>query len=88
MDFNIYDDHLQKLNVTKEIVDEEQSSTKYGKRIFTKDYIQKYEGQFLYNNFHGQGKYTWISPDGNGNNYSLDEQLNMSFVVSFPNYTH
>lgn len=65
MHFNVCDEYLH-INVNKRIEKTEGLRTKYGEHVFDKDLIQKYEGQFLYNNIHGQGKYTCISPDGNG----------------------
>lgn len=68
MAFKVYDSVSEILNVAEHERDEEGENglrTGYGVHIFTRDYIQKYEGQFLYNNIHGQGKYTWLTGDGN-----------------------
>lgn len=70
MDFQVYNDISQILNVAIQEDDEDTNDnklrTKYGKHTFTRDYVQKYEGQFLYNNIHGKGKYTWTCQNDKG----------------------
>lgn len=46
--------------------DETDFCTGYGEQRFLRDYLQKYEGQFLHNNLHGEGKYTWLLKNSHG----------------------
>lgn len=65
-----YDYVSEELNVTQQEFegdeDEADLVSGYGEQRFLRDYLQKYEGQFLYNNLHGEGKYTWLLKNFDG----------------------
>lgn len=89
-EFNVFDIISRTLAVAKHENDDDDKNsnlrTGYGNHIFTRDYIQKYEGQFLYNNIHGQGKYTWLCKDGNGKYDDFLKNLSVIYVYFVTGY--
>lgn len=80
MAFKVYNSISQILNITKHaddeaVNDDEEASNKlrtgYGMHVFKRDYVQKYAGQFLFNNLHGQGTYVWYTENDNNGERSI-----------------